>query len=256
MTNNNNMHNIHELVAELRHMRMVEQKYTQRCFNDACKNGDLEYVKLRIKHDADVINIHEAFEIACYNLQFDIVTYLLSSNRPLSVHLVFMSACYSGNLAVVKMLITCLQQLDRDANINGMMRYAAIMGREHIIEYLIDLGANDFNDAFYHAAFYGQLGTLRRFIALSNDDAKNDDDKSKFALITQDTIIKTIIQVSASQHVQTMAYLLSLLQCVMPVETYAACIDMCNKNEHKGKNQYMQHILAEYGKFAQYVAVN
>jgi ankyrin repeat protein len=134
--------------------KYLNQLGINKCFADACKNGNLEEAKYlllskEIKHNADIHYGEDfGFRDACYEGHFHIVQYLLTSpelKELADIHaqgdLGLILACEKGRFDIVKYLLTSTE-LKENSNINPLgggtpLGWACSSNHLDIVKYLL-----------------------------------------------------------------------------------------------------------------------
>ncbi|MEM3858013.1 MAG: ankyrin repeat domain-containing protein [Candidatus Micrarchaeaceae archaeon] len=157
----------------------------------ACRSGNLELIKLLISKG--IKHWDQALYGACKNGNIENVKYLLQYAKNPSYNEMFCYACKS-NLELAKFLYT---NYPCNYNLNCALFYACKYGKIEIVNYLLDLGADnvdyalkgackggkieiakmmvnlgatDFNDALSYACKCGDLETVNYIISLGGND--------------------------------------------------------------------------------------
>ncbi|KAH1026419.1 hypothetical protein HUJ05_000091 [Dendroctonus ponderosae] len=114
----------------------------------ACFDGHLEIVKYLVQHGADIEvankHGHTCLMIACYKGNIKIVRYLLSlkasiNRKSVKGNTALHDCSESGSLEILKLLIEHGATMDVDSYGMTPLLAAAVMGHNHIVEYLIKL---------------------------------------------------------------------------------------------------------------------
>jgi hypothetical protein len=127
----------------------IPKKYRVPCFVNACKGGNIKFINKLILTKADQINIKYGFHAACGSGHLNVVKLLVTQIDSCYIFEGFGESCMYGYKNVVDYFIdnyTDILRSHKDNYINHGLRLACYGQQEHIVEYMIHLGANNFNE--------------------------------------------------------------------------------------------------------------
>lgn len=131
-------------------------------FRNACKEGDLNTVKISIKNGADIHSMDE------YGLRFayecghrEIVDHLIENGADISCqdNIIFRWASFRGDLGFVKFLHA--KGTQTQVEIDKALNWACMEGHKEIIDYLIKNGANVYNNDNYPMRISERYGHIQ-----------------------------------------------------------------------------------------------
>lgn len=140
--------NISDIHSYQHYLDLISETHRIYCseilFNEACQTGNISLIMYIFKSSNDLIS--------------------LITSSSLAWNVCLQSACRSGHLEIVN-IITALENND-NKNWNSCLRYACecIGDNTELVKYVIDKGANSFNDCMRNACFAGNIKIVNLLI--------------------------------------------------------------------------------------------
>jgi hypothetical protein len=150
----------------------------------ACKGGNIKFVNKLLDKYSDAkshMNIQRGLQGACEDGHKDIVTLMVKHHDVLSDYdykIGLVAACTNNHKEIADLLFDCVKSKGHDENVlspftkghdikkyyNAALRGASIGGTLNLMEYLIHLGANNFDKCLLVACEYNQAGAIHLLI--------------------------------------------------------------------------------------------
>jgi hypothetical protein len=127
----------------------------------ACSGGHLSVVEFVLGKATVKNHLWHLLQLACANGYLDIVERLLELNPGTLRETLMNDACEGGNAAIVALCLPHCKQQDLEDGMRG----AATGGHLGLIEQLTVLGACEWNQCLYEAAFHGHIRIVRYMVA-------------------------------------------------------------------------------------------
>src|SRR5579875_418558 len=126
-------------------------------FNSACKNGSIEIITFLLRFSP---NFNIALFYATKYGKYNIVEYLIDKYTDDNFYIIVNSAFF-GHKDILEFLLKFEVTINE---LNIALKYACSNGRSEIVKYLLEIGANNYENAFYMSCVKGHIELVKLFL--------------------------------------------------------------------------------------------